>query len=140
MQRDGFVKTESPPPNQARRNQQETIMLRHFTAAALLVLCTGAARAGEVFDSGTVVESSVHVSYGDLNLTSSSDDKVLAARLAAAAKTVCASQPGKSYVDSGMQDCMSSAINTAISRIHDQLDDKLRASRDSDVREAMATP
>lgn len=115
-------------------------MLRHFTAAALLVLCTGAARAGEVFASGNVVESSVHVSYGDLNLTSSSDDKILTARLAAAAKTVCASQPGAFYVDSGMQDCMSTAVNAAISRIHEQLDDKLRASRDTDVREAMVNP
>ena len=109
-------------------------MLRHFTAAALLVLCTAAARADDA------VETSVNVSYGDLNLTSPSDDKILASRLAAAAKTVCASQPGTSYADAGMQSCMSSAINQAISRIQDRLDEKLRASRDADVREAMANP
>jgi UrcA family protein len=113
-------------------------MLRYHTAAALLALsacfATSAARAGDI------VESSVHVSYGDLNLTSSSDDKILASRLAAAAKTVCAPQPGTSYADSGTQACMSSAINAAISRIQDQLENKLRASGDTDMREAMANP
>ena len=109
-------------------------MLRHFTAAALLVLCTGAARADDV------VNASVNVSYGDLNLTSPSDDKVLASRLAAAAKTVCAPQAGASYADAGTQACMSSAINEAISRIQDRLKEKLRASRDADLQEAMANP
>jgi UrcA family protein len=124
-------------PFQNPPTQQETVMLRALTAAALLVLCAdlsvGAARADDV------VKNSVHVSYGDLNLTSSSDDKILASRLAAAAKTVCAPQPGASYADSGTQACMSSAVSEAISRIQDQLEEKLRTS-DTDMREAMANP
>jgi UrcA family protein len=109
-------------------------MLRHFTAAALLVLCTGAARAADA------VETSVNVSYGDLNLTSSSDDKILASRLTAAAKTVCAPQQNTVYADAGTEACMTSAINAAISRIQDQLEEKLRASREADLHEAMANP
>jgi UrcA family protein len=104
-------------------------MLRTLAAtAALLALTVSAAQAG------TWPEESVHVAFGDLNLSKPDDAKTLADRLQAAATKVCLNTNGDATghatlaAQNGMQACVDSAINVAMLRIEKSLTQHVRAN------------
>jgi UrcA family protein len=103
-------------------------MLRTLAAAALLILTVSAAQAG------TWPEESVHVAYGDLNLSKPADAKTLADRLQAAATRVCLNTNGDVSghatlaAQNGMQACVDNAIDVAMLRIEKNLSQHVRAN------------
>jgi UrcA family protein len=89
-------------------------MLRTLTTAALLVLAATAVQAEPLENA------SIAVAYGDLNLSSPSDAKVLAERLQTAAKQVC-TFTNYDLSKAAMSTCMGSAISAATYNIEAQI-------------------
>ncbi len=103
-------------------------MFRIITTTAVLLALAATAAQGE-----TLKERSVEVVYGDLNPLHPEDAKILAARLEAAAKSVCltndAARAAMGFeVDRERQDCIKSAIDIAMARIKGKLDEAVRAN------------
>lgn len=97
------------------------------TATVILALATTASQAG------SLNQRSVEVEYGDLNPLHAQDAKILAARLEAAAKSVCVDEDpilAISGYDAEMsrQECIKSAIDVAMARIKGKLDQRVRAN------------
>src|SRR5580704_15751863 len=92
-------------------------MLRIFTASAIIALSIAAGTASHAESA-----DAIPVTFGDLNLSSRADTKILADRLQAAALQVCtADNVGKLQV----QECMDSAIAIAMSDIETKLENRL---------------
>ncbi len=88
-------------------------MLRIIAATALLTCIATAAGADDI-------QTSITVSFSDLNLSHPADAKILAGRLQAAAQLVCRTaadgQVGVTAIHV-MRDCVNDAINVALARI-----------------------
>jgi UrcA family protein len=89
-------------------------MLRTLTAAALLTLAATAVQAQPLYQP--LENSTIAVNYGDLNLSSPYDAKILADRLQAAAKQVCTAT-NYDLPKNSVSFCMDSAISQATSDI-----------------------
>ena len=112
-------------------------MFRPLAAAALFALSINVAKAE------TPTPVSIAVAYGDLNLSRSSDAKILADRLQAAAKAVCINENLGPQLRSGrgvFEDCMTVAINGAIDHIEASLDNKIHGQIAGSIRRASANP
>jgi len=106
----------------------ETTMLARpalFLAAALFA--TTAARAE------TLTPVSTDVAYGDLNLSHADDAKVLATRLAAAAREVCLTANPDLAGKPEMKECTDTAINLAMAQLVNRLDQSVRMHLASDT-------
>ena len=91
-------------------------MLRPLAIAALIA-CAATAAQADTF-------ASTQVPYGDLNIASPSDGKILASRLHAAATEVCQaanSAPSSRYVQQMMQLCVDRAVSAAITDIQSNM-------------------
>jgi UrcA family protein len=100
-----------------------TMLFRSFTAtaAAILALVLTAAHADEL-NAADLSKVSTMVPFGDLNLSQPSDAKVLAGRLENAAKSVCLKANPDIVSPFLTQQCVRSAIRTAMGAIEDRLD------------------
>ena len=97
-------------------------------AAALVSLSLAAPARAE-----TLSQISANVAYGDLNLVHSDDAKVLAARLAAAAKEVCLTANPDLAGKPEMKECTDAAINMAMAQLVNRLDQSVRMHLTSDT-------
>jgi UrcA family protein len=95
------------------------MLFRTIAAAAILALAATTAQAAS--------PSSIDVAFGDLNLSSPADAKILAERLQAAAKTVCLNVNSDIKADE-MQQCTDAAIDMAMAKIAFRLDQQVRAN------------
>lgn len=101
--------------------------------ATTTVLLAATATAATALQGETWRQRSVEVVYGDLNPLHPEDAKILAARLEAAARSVCRNDDSAAAVmgsreDQETQECMKSAINVAMARIKGKLDEAVRAN------------
>jgi UrcA family protein len=108
-----------------------TMLFRSLAPAALLALSMTAAHADDY--------NSAKVTIGDLNPLNPSDAKILADRLQDAAKTVCVKANPEIDSASAMQDCIDTAISTAMMKIESRLDQNVRAEL-IDVHTSAETP
>jgi len=112
------------------------MLFRRFTtlpAACLASSLTLAAAHAEDLD-----KVSATVSVGDLNLSQPSDDRILAQRLADAAKSVC-QEANPDASPAMLQACADAAIEVALTEIQDRLDDQVDAKLDV-IRTSFASP
>lgn len=79
------------------------------------------------------------VSFADLNLSQAADAKVLAGRLAEAAKSVCLKANPDLAMPALMQQCTMSAIGTGMAGLEDVLDQNAHAKL-AVVRTSLASP
>ena len=103
-------------------------MYRSFTTAAILALAITAAHADDY--------ASTRVTFGDLDLSQPADAKVLADRLEDAAKSVCIQANPDDVSPAVLQNCITSSISMAMSRIESHLDQSVHAKL-VNVRTAM---
>lgn len=86
-------------------------LLGSFAALALGMTFVGAATAPA--QAATVDATSVSVSYSDLNMASAAGQSAFAARVKAAAKTVCATDLADIASRSAEQACIDNAVASA---------------------------
>ncbi len=105
-------------------------MLRPLLLSALLACAAVPALVPTMAQADTL--ASTQVVYGDLNITSASDARILAKRLRAAATDVCLKAnegaPSNHYGDAVVQECVNRAINTAIASIQSNMERTVRLS------------
>ena len=110
-------------------------MRRPLIASALLALSITAVHAEDLTS-----ESSISVPYGDLDLSSPSDIKVLSNRLQTAAHAVCVNVYQTDIMPGALDACMKTAISGALATIGDNLERKVRLQWDARSKPILANP
>ncbi len=111
-------------------NTQQTRMIAVLIAVLATAGTVSTAQAGDAAKSGAR-HGDVVVQYSDLNLNSAAGNKVLYARLAAAAERACGNQPGARDLKRQAQyrTCYDKALNGAIDKIGSRELQALHTSR-----------